>query len=89
MIKILFIKYVSNIIEELIVYQVGFIAMPKTKEKPPLLKGLEKSPTGIKGLDEITSGGVPFERTTLVCGGSRLRENSFWHGIPDKWGHKI
>ncbi len=29
---------------------------------------LEKSPTGIKGLDEITDGGLPKGRPTLVCG---------------------
>src|ERR1700675_4333306 len=27
-----------------------------------------KSPTGIEGLDEVTSGGLPKGRTTLVCG---------------------
>jgi circadian clock protein KaiC len=30
--------------------------------------GLLKTPTGIKGLDEITFGGLPRGRTTLVCG---------------------
>jgi circadian clock protein KaiC len=30
---------------------------------------LPKSPTGIKGLDEITGGGLPAGRPTLVCGG--------------------
>jgi circadian clock protein KaiC len=30
---------------------------------------LEKSPTGIAGLDEITLGGLPLGRTALVCGG--------------------
>jgi circadian clock protein KaiC len=30
--------------------------------------GLKKSPTGIKGLDEITEGGLPTGRPTLVCG---------------------
>ena len=29
---------------------------------------LEKSPTGIQGLDEITGGGIPSGRSTLVCG---------------------
>src|SRR6186713_415821 len=29
---------------------------------------LPKSPTGIKGLDEITNGGFPRGRPTLVCG---------------------
>jgi circadian clock protein KaiC len=30
---------------------------------------LQKSPTGISGLDEITEGGLPLGRPTLVCGG--------------------
>ncbi len=29
---------------------------------------LEKSPTGIKGFDEISNGGVPKGRPTLICG---------------------
>ena len=29
---------------------------------------LPKSPTGIQGLDEITGGGLPAGRPTLVCG---------------------
>jgi len=33
-------------------------------------KGLKKSPTGIRGLDEITGGGLPAGRPTLVCGGT-------------------
>ncbi|MDC3952892.1 circadian clock protein KaiC [Polyangium jinanense] len=32
------------------------------------LNVLAKSPTGIKGFDEITVGGLPRGRTTLVCG---------------------
>src|ERR1017187_9842070 len=31
---------------------------------------LPKCPTGIQGLDEITGGGVPRGRPTLVCGGT-------------------
>src|SRR6476619_550852 len=30
---------------------------------------LAKAPTGIRGLDEITRGGLPEGRPTLVCGG--------------------
>jgi circadian clock protein KaiC len=30
--------------------------------------GLPKTPTGIKGLDEVTGGGLPTGRPTLVCG---------------------
>ncbi len=32
------------------------------------ITNLEKSPTGIRGLDEITYGGLPKGRPTLVCG---------------------
>jgi len=31
---------------------------------------LEKCPTGIRGLDEITKGGLPRGRSTLICGGA-------------------
>ncbi|MFL6601599.1 MAG: circadian clock protein KaiC [Steroidobacteraceae bacterium] len=31
---------------------------------------IPKSPTGIQGLDEITTGGLPKGRATLVCGGA-------------------
>jgi circadian clock protein KaiC len=31
---------------------------------------LEKCPTGIKGLDEVTEGGFPKNRTTLISGGA-------------------
>ena len=34
------------------------------------LPGLAKTPTGIRGLDEITLGGLPKGRPTLVCGGA-------------------
>jgi len=43
--------------------------MPKqNKTKQPTLIGLKKCPTGIQGLDEITGGGLPQGRPTLVCG---------------------
>ncbi|HEY0870878.1 MAG TPA: circadian clock protein KaiC, partial [Acidothermaceae bacterium] len=31
-------------------------------------RGLRKTATGISGLDEVTGGGLPFGRPTLVCG---------------------
>ncbi len=31
-------------------------------------RGLAKAPTGVQGLDEITGGGLPLGRPTLVCG---------------------
>ena len=40
------------------------------KKKAIHLKQLQKCPTGIKGFDEITEGGLPKNRTTLVSGGA-------------------
>jgi len=39
-----------------------------SKKKRPSPNGLEKCATGIKGFDEITEGGLPRNRITLVCG---------------------
>jgi circadian clock protein KaiC len=36
---------------------------------PASISRLNKTPTGIHGLDEILEGGLPAGRTTLVCGG--------------------
>ena len=36
----------------------------------PARQALAKAPTGIAGLDEVTNGGLPRGRTTLVCGGA-------------------
>ncbi len=41
----------------------------KTGLKISKTTGLQKSPTGIKGLDEITGGGLPTGRPTIVAGG--------------------
>jgi circadian clock protein KaiC len=38
------------------------VGLPRGRELP-------KTPTGIRGLDEITRGGLPKGRPTLVCGG--------------------
>jgi circadian clock protein KaiC len=40
-------------------------------------KGLPKSPTSIQGLDEITGGGLPKGRPTLVCGGAGCGKTLF------------
>jgi circadian clock protein KaiC len=34
----------------------------------PAVAGIEKAPTGIAGLDELTLGGLPRGRPTLICG---------------------
>jgi circadian clock protein KaiC len=43
--------------------------MPRVKPKLNIVRpSLAKVPTGIKGLDEVTGGGLPEGRVTLVCG---------------------
>jgi circadian clock protein KaiC len=46
--------------------------MPKTRltKSTSLPHQLHKCPTGIKGFDQITEGGIPENRTTLICGGA-------------------
>src|SRR5271168_2968938 len=40
-----------------------------TPAKPKVVRrSLAKSPTGIQGLDEVTGGGLPKGRVTLLCG---------------------
>ena len=43
--------------------------MKKKKAVVRELVPLQKAPTGIRGLDAITGGGLPKGRTTIVCGG--------------------
>ncbi|MBW8781224.1 MAG: circadian clock protein KaiC [Verrucomicrobia bacterium] len=43
---------------------------PTATRKFPVAIRLPKCPTGIQGLDEITGGGLPRRRPTLVCGGA-------------------
>src|SRR5262245_3583960 len=43
--------------------------MTKTaNRRPTAARGLQKTPTGIQGLDEVTGGGLPRGRPTLICG---------------------
>ena len=44
--------------------------VPKAKLAQKTMPQLPKAPTGIQGLDEITGGGLPKGRPTLVCGGA-------------------
>jgi circadian clock protein KaiC len=47
------------------------VAPAQSPDRPllPAVRALAKTPTGIRGLDEITRGGLPRGRPTLVCGG--------------------
>jgi circadian clock protein KaiC len=44
-------------------------------KSPP--RGLEKTPTGIAGLDEITRGGLPKGRPSLICGSAGCGKTLF------------
>ncbi len=48
--------------------------MVTAKQDPDVL---EKCPTGIKGLDEITKGGLPRGRPTLICGSAGCGKTLF------------
>jgi len=49
----------------------------KNKKKKFQRKTLPKSPTSIHGFDEITGGGLPKGRPTLVCGGAGCGKTLF------------
>src|SRR5512138_1972251 len=42
-----------------------------------LVEGVPKAPSGVAGLDEITGGGLPRGRPTLVCGGAGCGKTLF------------
>jgi circadian clock protein KaiC len=46
------------------------MAKQKAQRSNEGLTGIKKCPTGIRGLDEITNGGLPKGRPTLICGGA-------------------
>ena len=47
----------------------------RRRSKP--LEGLQKERTGIPGFDEITLGGLPAGRPTLVCGSAGAGKTLF------------
>ncbi len=49
-------------------YTTLFMAQKNARRALP--QSLEKCPTGISGLDEVTSGGLPRGRNSLICGGA-------------------
>src|SRR5579872_5614326 len=57
------------------------IFMPTAKTVPAKNKRVQryipKTPTGTAGLDEITNGGIPTGRNTLVCGGAGSAKTLF------------
>jgi circadian clock protein KaiC len=53
------------------------MTMTSAKPRPEASKTLLKAPTGIEGLDEITFGGLPAGRPTLVCGAAGCGKTLF------------
>ena len=49
----------------------------RTSRNPKSLKGLQKELTGIPGFDEITGGGLPAGRPTLICGSAGAGKTLF------------
>src|SRR5579863_7188715 len=45
--------------------------------RPPDRRSLPKAPTGIQGLDDVTGGGLPRGRPTLVCGSAGCGKTLF------------
>jgi circadian clock protein KaiC len=50
---------------------------PNRRNRPRPLDGLQKERTGIPGFDEITLGGLPAGRPTLVCGSAGAGKTLF------------
>jgi circadian clock protein KaiC len=53
------------------------MSLKSSKNPAVSLTSLPKSPTGIHGLDEITSGGLPQGRPTLICGSAGCGKTLF------------
>ncbi|HAM09465.1 MAG TPA: KaiC 1, partial [Bacteroidales bacterium] len=49
----------------------------KKAEQKNINKNLLKTQTGIQGFDELTNGGLPAGRPTLVCGGAGCGKTLF------------
>jgi hypothetical protein len=62
------------------------MAKKKVKSQPPVLK---KTLTGIKGLDEITGGGLPQGRPNPGLWKRRMRQDVVWDSIFGERGHAI
>src|SRR5215470_2215458 len=50
---------------------------PSSGHHSQIVVHLPKSPTGIEGFDEVTSGGLPAGRPSLVCGGAGCGKTLF------------
>src|ERR1700749_3070402 len=49
----------------------------EARAKPSELPTIGKAPTGIRGLDDVTQGGLPKGRPTLLCGSAGCGKTLF------------
>jgi circadian clock protein KaiC len=49
----------------------------RSRKSAPAPSGIAKTPTGIEGLDEVTGGGLPAGRPTLICGAAGCGKTLF------------
>src|SRR5665647_459542 len=54
----------------LVLVLVGGCVMVEVSDESPVVMTLRKCPVGVRGLDEVTGGGLPHGRVSLVCGGT-------------------
>jgi circadian clock protein KaiC len=57
--------------------EIMVLQTPATDINTPTLPGISKSATGIRGLDEVTQGGLPQGRPTLLCGSAGCGKTLF------------
>jgi circadian clock protein KaiC len=55
----------------------AFVIKTNRRNRPTTVAGLQKQRTGISGFDEITGGGLPAGRPTLVCGSAGAGKTLF------------
>src|ERR1035437_3007822 len=51
----------------LVLVLVGGCVMVEVSDESPVVMALRKCPVGVSGLDEVTGGGLPHGRVSLVC----------------------
>src|SRR5436190_5269483 len=66
----------------------AYCMLEEMPARPKRAREIAKAPTGIRGLDEITFGGLPRGRPTLVCGSAGCGKTLFGmeflvHGAQD------
>ncbi len=62
------LPFARNLADGVLIYPVSEVVVEAVSAKRGSRTAIAKTPTGIAGLDQITEGGLPKGRPTLVCG---------------------